>query len=399
MKILLVHNSYQKRGGEDFVVDAEAELLRSNGHQVEMLFFNNDAAKSLGGKLKTGIGLMYNPGSAKKIRKKILDFNPDMIHVHNIFYTISPAVFYVAKEMGVPVVLTFHNYRLICSGAMLMREKQICELCIDKTFPLAGIKHGCHRSSSLQTAQLTLVTGMHKVLKTWKNKIDGYIVLTDFVKEKVTTSSLALDPNKVNIKPNFVPDLGLSPMEDREDFFLFIGRLSEEKGVKTLLESTKYLDYKLEIIGDGPLRPMVESYMKDNPNITFWGFRDKEFISDRLGKCTAMLFTSINYEGMPLTILEAYSKGTPVISSDINNINRIVIKDQTGLHFETAKPKPLAEQISQMLKDRSAYAHLYAQARAAYDASYSPDSNYKRLMEIYQGLLPSYQSTRVSANT
>lgn len=395
MKILLIHNEYQKKGGEDFVVNSEAELLRSYGHEVELLLFNNDEVSSSLDKVKAGIGLFYNRSSAKKVSQAIQRFSPDVIHVHNIFYLISPAVFYMAQKHKVPVVMTFHNYRLICPGAMLMRDAKVCELCVDKVFPIHGIKYGCHRDSKVQTAQLTLMTGIHKVLHTWRDKIDRYIVLTDFVKEKVTSSSLKLAPEKVIVKPNFAVDLGVSPPEAREDFFLYIGRLSDEKGVRVLLESTKYHDYKLEIIGDGPLRGMVESYMKDNPNITWWGFRDKAFISDRLAKCLAMVFTSVCYEGMPLTILEAFSKGTPVIASDIDNINRIVLNKHNGLHFATAKPRPLAEQISFFSRKKDELVDLYHNARQDYENNYSPEANYQQLLGVYQSMVAQKQAPSI----
>jgi len=174
MKILIVHNTYQRKGGEDFVMESEANLLQQYGHQVEKMIFRNDDINSLGDKIKAAKGLFYNRESAKKLEQVINTFHPDIIHVHNIFYLASPSVFYEAKKLNIPVVVTLHNYRLICPGALLLRDAKVCELCVQKKFPLAGIRHGCHRGSSLQTAQLTLMTGIHKVLNTWKNKVSHW---------------------------------------------------------------------------------------------------------------------------------------------------------------------------------------------------------------------------------
>ncbi len=395
MKILIVHNTYQRTGGEDFVMESEANLLQKYGHQVEKMIYRNDDIHSIGDKIKTAKGLFYNRESAKKLEKVINTFHPDVIHVHNIFYLASPSIFYEAKKLNIPVVLTLHNYRLICPGALLLRDAKVCELCVHKTFPIAGIKYGCHRGSSLQTAQLTLMTGIHKVLNTWKNKVDRYIALTEFARQRILDSSLKLSPEQVLVKPNFVEDMGEAPYSQREPFFLFIGRLSEEKGIHTLMEALHQNPFPLEVIGDGPLRAEVEKAESSLPNVKFWGFKDKAFIAERLGKCSALIFPSIWYEGMPLTLLEAFSRGTPVISSDMNNINMIVKNGHNGIHFQSGNARDLTDTISHFSKKRDQYRDFYVQARNDYDTLYSPQANYQQLVQIYESL---FQSARVKVN-
>ncbi len=395
MKILIVHNTYQRKGGEDFVMESEANLLQQYGHQVEKMIFRNDDISSFSDKIKAAKGLFYNGESAKKLGKVINTFHPDIIHVHNIFYLASPSVFYEAKKLNIPVVLTLHNYRLICPGALLLRDAKVCELCVHKKFPLAGIHHGCHRGSSLQTAQLTLMTGIHKVLNTWKNKVDRYIALTDFARQRIIDSSLRLAPDQVVVKPNFVDDMGEAPFEDREPFFLFIGRLSEEKGIHTLLEALQRQPFPLEIIGDGPLRAEVEKVEASIPSVKFWGFKDKSFIAERLGRCAALVFPSIWYEGMPLTLLEAFSRGTPVISSDMNNINTIVKNRHNGIHFQSGNDEDLAATINHFTQHHDQFTDLYTQARSDYDTMYSPQANYQKLANIYESL---FAKERLQAN-
>ncbi len=383
MKILQIHNEYTKKGGEDTTVANEKNLLTAKNHQVEQLFFDNN----IKGFQKIGIFYksLYNNSAADILSKKIRSFQPDVIHVHNLFYVASPAILYEAQKHKIPVVLTIHNFRLICAGALLLRNGQVCELCTQKKFPLAGIKHKCFQNSALKTAQLTLVTGLHKLLSTWKNKVDAYITLTNFVKNKLVNSSLSLPKEKIFIKPNFTSDKGWATAQARQDFFLFVGRLSQEKGIKVLLETTKLYDFKLEIIGGGEIENLVKAYAQNNSNIIFHGFQNQDFISEKMKACKALLFPSIWYEGMPLTLLEAFSTGTPVIISDIDNLNEMVQNGYDGLHFRTGSSEDLAKKIQYFEKNNAPY--FYENARKTYETLYNPEKNYLRLIEIYRKVI------------
>ena len=381
MKILQIHNQYTKKGGEDGVLEAERNLLASKGNEVEQLFFSNKGIEGFE-KIKLLYKTIYNQNSTKILRDKIQDFRPDIIHIHNLFYVASPAILYESHNQGIPVVLTIHNFRLICTGALLLRDGQVCELCTQKTFPLAGIQHKCFQNSALKSAQLTLSTSIHKILGTWKNKVDAYIVLSNFAKNKLINSSLQLAEEQVFIKPNFTEDKGWAGSEDRQNFFLFVGRLSHEKGIQTLLEASKQADFRLEIIGDGEMKPLVEEFAQRYPNIVYHGFQGQDFIAEKMKQCKALLFPSVWYEGMPLTLLEAFSTGTPVIISDIDNLNEMVKHQYNGLHFRTGDSKDLAEKIQYF--QQNATAHYYENARKTYEMLYSPEKNYQELIEIYQ---------------
>jgi glycosyltransferase involved in cell wall biosynthesis len=238
MKILQIHNTYQQRGGEDVVLAAEYDILRQHGHQVEQLVFSNDNIAGVANKLRTSLSSFYNPASARRLRERIEAYRPDVIHVHNFLYVASPAVFYAARRYNVPVVLTLHSYRLICAGFYLLRDGQVCELCVQRTFPIHGVVHACFKNSRLQSANYTLLTGVHKWLNTWTAKVDVLVTLTEFARNKLVHSSLRPDPARVVVKANSVPDYGVGT-EPREDYFLFVGRLSPEKGIGTLLESLR----------------------------------------------------------------------------------------------------------------------------------------------------------------
>ena len=392
MKILLIHNLYALHGGEDTVFNSEKALLEDNGHQVETLIFDNKNFKGIA-KIKMIYTIFYNSHSAKLLTDKIKAFQPQIIHVHNFFYEASPAIFYVASKYKIPVVQTLHNYRLICAGALLLRDNKPCELCVNKKFPLEGIKHKCFGNSALKTAQLTLMTSLHKYLGTWKNKITTYICLTEFTKNKIANSSLQILENQIIVKPNFVEDVGNSQLK-REDFYLFVGRLSKEKGIDILLEAAKNQGFKLEIIGGGDLKEMVEKVAQTHQNIIYHGFQDKTFITNKLKTCRAMIFPSIWYEGMPLTILEAFSAGTPIIASNIDNVKELVTDNYNGLHFNYGNATDLAQKV-QFFEDNfnnnfAEISHLYTQARLTYEQKYTPQIIYKQLIAIYEKTILDY---------
>ncbi|PKQ69351.1 glycosyltransferase family 4 protein [Raineya orbicola] len=381
MKVLQIHNRYTKKGGEDGVVEAEKNLLLSYKHSVEQLFFENSQIQGFE-KIKIFYKSIYNTQAQSILREKIRTFQPDIIHLHNLFYVASPAVLFEAQRQKIPLVQTIHNFRLICAGSLLMREGKVCEICTNKTFPIAGIKHKCFQNSAIKSAQLTMVTGLHKLLGTWKNKVDAYITLTDFVKKKLIYSSLHLPDEKIFIKPNFVQDKGFASIEQRQGFFLFVGRLSQEKGIQTLLDATKLHNFKLEIIGGGELENLVREYALSNPNIVYHGFQGQDFIFAKMKECKALLFPSVWYENMPLTILEAFSTGTPVIISDIDNLNEIVTNHYNGLHFRTGESQDLALKVQ--FFEQNPRPELYTNARKTYETLYSPEKNYEKLMQIYE---------------
>lgn len=381
MKILILHNRYKMPGGEDSVLDSEVELLIEKGNMVETLIWDNKDISTFSDKIKTGIFSVYNPYSADVLRKKIIDFNPEIIHVHNFFPRISPSSFFVADKMNIPVVMTLHNYRLICSNSILWTRGSVCEKCTGRVVPFSGIRLRCYRNSFFQTSNVTAVTSFHKVAGTWRKKVDRYITLTNFQKNKVMNSSLKLDVKKMAVKPNFISDYG-DGIKKRDDFFLYIGRLSEEKGIGTLLESQKFFPYKLKIVGDGNLKPLVEKEVKSNKNLEFPGYMGKEHVIDLMKRSKALIFPSEWYEGFPVVIAEAFSTGTPVITTDIGSQAEIVKDGISGLHFRTSDPADLADKVK--LIEKKGMKKLYENARKTYLENYTPEINYKILMKIYK---------------
>ena len=316
--------------------------------------------------------------------KKIKEFKPDILHVHNFVPLASPSIFYVAKRHKVPVVLTLHNYRLICPSATLYHDHKIYEKSIRSIFPVDAIVKGVYRNSVFRTAAVALMTSIHNLIGTWRNKVDKFITLTAFARSKFLESRVNASADQFMLKPNFIDDPG-NGRETREDFFLFVGRLSEEKGIRVLLNAFKSSDLNLVIIGDGPMKAEVESVVKERSNIQYLGFQPKAVIMDNLKRAKSLIFPSTWYEGFPITILEALATGTPVIGSRIGGIAEIVKDKFNGLLFEPGDEGSLARSLTE-LKHHDLKA-LSANARNSYLEFYTPDLNYKILMDIYNAAM------------
>ena len=384
MKILFVHNYYQQSGGEDVAFENESALLKQRGHHIHSTVFKNRSFSGLG-KLGAGIRALYNVRAARKIKKVIKVFKPDVIHVHNLFFEASPSVLFVAKKYNVPVVLTLHNYRLVCCNALLLRDNKICELCVNKTLPQYGIRYKCYHNSASESALVTAITGTHKLLKTWDKKVTTYIALTEFAKQKFLHSSLGASGEQITVKPNFIndPENGIFP---REDFFLFAGRISPEKGIENLLEAFAGTSHpKLMIAGDGPGKEKLQKQYSGNDNITFAGKLNRTDLLDVMKRCKALIVPSLWYEMLPFIIIEAFATGTPVLASNLVSIKEIVTDGVNGSCFDPADISDIRHKVNSFASiDNSP---MYANARQTYLDKYHPDQHYRSIMAIYNNAM------------
>lgn len=386
MRILFIHNRYLQAGGEDTAVELESDLLKQHDHAVDVLYFGNNRFTSLFSKITGGMQSLYNRNSYRIVTEKINDFKPDLIHTHNLFFEASPSVLYAAAAKKIPVVATLHNYRLICANGLLLRNKMPCELCTQKTFPLQGIRHRCYRSSFTESALVTAITGLHKAKGTWVTKVSKYIALTPFAKEKIITSSLNMPEEQICIKPNFTTDFG-EGASARESFFLFAGRITEEKGIKVLLNAFADLPQeKLIIAGDGPDSQSLEQQFKQYPNITFAGRKKKAELIALMKKSKALIFPSVWYEGLPFTIIEAFSTGTPVLASGIGAMKSLITDGYNGFHFTPGSSNDITRCIERF-NTANNIAQFYANARTTYLSLYHPGAHYKAIMKIYQEVI------------
>lgn len=381
MHILSVHNKYQIRGGEDESRESEERLLREMGHQVEVYEEDNQHVASLN-PAQMALRTIWSKEAYKIVKQRLQGSTYDIVHVQNFFPLISPSVYYAAKEEGVPVVQTLRNYRLLCPNALFFRDGQVCEDCMGKFIPYPGVLHGCYRESKMASVGVATMLTVHRAMNTWTEMVDLYIALTEFARQKMIEGGLPAE--KIAVKPNFVhpvPSLG----EGRGGYALFVGRLSVEKGLDTLLAAWEHLDAQipLKIVGDGPLADQVMAAAKRLPQVEWLGRRPMTEVHALMGEAAFIVFPSKWYETFGRVAVEAFAKGTPVIAANIGAIAELVDSGRTGLHFHAGDSENLAAQVEWALSHPTELAQMRREARAEFEAKYTAQKNYQRLMEIY----------------
>jgi len=377
MKVLQVHNFYQQPGGEDQVYDAERELLTRHGHEVIRYAVHNDAIRNMSA-LELGIRTIWSRKSYLAVRETLREHKPDIVHAHNTFPLISPALHHAAGAEQVPLVQTLHNYRLICAGATLYRKGRVCEDCVHSLTPWPAVRHACYRNSRAATVVAASMLLAHRAAGTWASRVQQYIALTGFSKQKFVEGGLPA--NLISIKPNFLPsDPGAGPGSG--GYAMFAGRLSEEKGLRTLLEAWRNIpDIPLKIAGDGPLRPFLENRLSTLRQVEYLGRREHRHILELLRQARFLVFPSEWYEGLPMVIVEALACGTPVIASALGSMTELIQDGTNGYSFEPGNPDSLAGCIRLLLANGR---DLRKAARLSYERNYTPERNYELLMNIY----------------
>ena len=396
MRVLMIHNRYRQRGGEDESVRLEIELLRQAGHDVEEYGPNNDEVDATS---SAALRAIWNPRSYRHVRTQIRLFRPDIVHVQNFFAVVSPAVHYAASRAGVPVVQTLRNYRLLCCNASLFRQGAPCDLCVARSVPWPGVKHGCYRRSVLMSAAVASNIAVHHVAGTWRTRVACYVVPSEFMKSVFVRAGF--DHARILVKPNF-----LSPAPVKREvpgqYYHYVGRLSEEKGVLTLLRAVALAQSaRLRIVGDGPLLSMLRSEaerLRLRDRIQFAGQRDHEATIKMIGEAKAVVVPSEWDEPFGRVVIEAYACGVPVIGSRRGAITELVRDGVTGLHFSPGDAVDLASKIESFEGDPAFGARAGLAAKVEFDAKYTAARNYEMLMAIYaQAIATHNSSARVPA--
>lgn len=389
MRILVAHNAYQQRGGEDAVVESEVTLLRNHGHQVQVYSQHNDALNHMP-RAVAAMSTIWSQQSASDVDALCSRFRPDVIHVHNTFPLISPSLYWAAAKQHVPVVQTLHNFRLLCPQAIFLRDGKICEDCIGKV-PWRAVTHKCYRESAMQSAVITSMLATHRAIGTYRNRVTRYIALNKFARNKYIEGGLPAD--RFRIKPNFVPSTDLPSWEGRRSG-LYVGRLSSEKGLDVLAGAVRLLgDAPLDVIGSGPL----ESLAREAFGARCLGYRPLDEILTRMGKARYLVLPSICYENSPRTIVEAFSCGLPVIASRLGALADIVRDGGTGLLFTPGDPVDLAAKMAWAEAHPAHMIRMGQAARAEYEAEYTPERNHEMLMDIYDDAITTVQRERRAA--
>jgi glycosyltransferase involved in cell wall biosynthesis len=391
LKILLAHNFYGSSApsGENTVYSAEKSLLKATGHKVVEYTRNSDEIRGQGawGALKGSLSTPWNPFSYVRMQRTIERERPDVMHVHNTFPLLSPAIFHSTTKSATATVLTLHNYRIVCAAAIPMREGQPCTECLDRRSVIPALRYGCYRQSRLATLPLATMIALHRKLGTWQKCVDAFIALTKFQRDQLIAAGLP--PERIHIKPHFYPDPPSPlPWRERGAKVLFIGRLGEEKGVRFLIEAWRqWGDHgpALELIGDGPQRQELEDLAQViNGKVRFLGQRPFSETQERLASARLLILPSICFEGFPMVIREAFALGVPMAASRLGSMPGLVQDGRNGVLFEPGNSEDLLRQVRGVWGKDDLLARMGAAAREEFEARYTAEANYRILMDIYK---------------
>ncbi|MGC1371669.1 MAG: glycosyltransferase family 4 protein [Candidatus Sulfotelmatobacter sp.] len=385
MKLLLVHNTYQQAGGEDAVFEQERRMLEDQGHQVISYCRSNWDVDSYHGlrRLSLAKRTVWASDTRREVLRLLKQEKPDLVHVHNTFVMVSPSIYSACCEAGVPVVLTLHNYRLLCPAATFFRDGKVCEEC---TISLSrGIKHACYHKSYSASAVVALMIASHRLRRTWKNEVSCFVALTQFARDKFIEGGLPGE--KIFVKPNFVdPDPGGRAGDG--EYAVFVGRLSPEKGVKTILAAWKRLPtaIRMLIVGSGPEQTDLEAQVARDglTNIHFQGQLPREQTFAAIRNARFAVIPSEWYETFCMAIVEAFACSKAVICSRMGAMQELVADGRTGLHFTPGDPEDLAQKVEWAWNHPADVRDMGAAARKEYESKYTAESNYPMLMEIYK---------------
>ncbi len=372
--VLTVHNFYREPGGEDVVFETESALLEGRGHRVARY---EDRNERITNGAMTSLAAVWSLASYRKLRALAIDEKPDVAHFHNTFPLVSPAAYYALRRERVPIIQKLSNFRLICPGATLLRDGIVCEECVEKRSLAPAILHRCYRESRAATAAVCAMIATHRLFGTWNRVVDLYLAPTEFTRRKFVDAGFPED--RIVVKQHAIhddPGVGAG----RGNYALFVGRLSHEKGVRVLADAWRTLpDIPLRVAGDGPLRQI------DWPaGVEPLGHQSREQVQVLMRDAAALIVPSICYEIGPLTVLEAFACGTPVIASDLGSMAERVDHHRTGLLFRANDPEELARHVRWAFDNPERMQEMRTAARREFEQKYTADANYKRLIEIYE---------------
>lgn len=386
MIVLQIHNRYLIRGGEDESREAEARLLRDRGHRVVEYVEDNVRVAALGN-WRAAIRTLWSAESYRSVSDLIRRERPDVTVVHNFFPLVSPSVYYASRRQGVPVIQVLRNYRLFCPAATFFRDGQPCELCLGRLLALPGIRHRCYRNRRSATAVVSLMSALHRACGTWRRQVDRYVALSEFARAMCVKGGLPV--GAIHVHPNFVhPDPGIGAGDG--GYLLYVGRLSPEKGLGTLLDAWRQVkpSTPLKVVGDGPQAATWQSRTRDWTGLEWLGRRSMAETLSLMGHAAALVFPSACYETFGRVAIEAYAKGTPVIASRLGALEELVEDGRTGFLFSHGDASALAGRLQSFLAlPPDARAAMRIAARRRYETLYTADRHYEQLMGLLTAVI------------
>ena len=376
LRVLVVHNAYQQRGGEDVVVEAEVSLLRTHGHTVELYLRHNDELREMSA-VAVARETVWSSRTSAELTRLVAQFRPDVVHAHNTFALISPSMYMAVGQASVPVVQTLHNFRLLCLQAMFLRDGEVCEDCLGR-FPWRGVLHRCYHGSAPQSGVLAAMIGLHRALGTYRKMVSRFIALSEFSRAKFIAGGLQGD--RITVKPNFPSAAPALDNQRPRAGGLFVGRLSAEKGTRVLAQAVAGRQSGvIDVMGSGPERSSLQGVS----GLRLLGWQNQAALYAKMREASYLLVPSICYENFPLTVVEAYANGLPVIASRLGAMAELVRDGATGLLFEAGNADDLAAKMAWAEEHPENVTRMGRAARHEYESKYTPDRNYEALMGIY----------------
>lgn len=381
MKILLCHNYYQLPGGEDECFRDEGRLLEANGHKIVRFTYHNDDIHLMG-RLDVAGKSIWNSETYRHLRELMRREQPALMHCTNTFPLISPSAYYAARAEKVAVVQALHNYRLLCPGAMFLRDGRVCEDCLGKSVPWPAVVHGCYRDSRAASAVVAVLLASHRCIGTWEKMVDSYYTPSRFTRSKYVEGGFPKD--RIGVVPSFIePDPGPGPGQG--GYATFVGRLTAEKGLATLLDawSRLTLPVPLKVIGDGPLADEVKEAAGRDSRITWLGRRPREEVLAVLGDAACIVVPSLTYETFGRTIIEAFAKGTPAVVGDHGAMAELVQPGKTGMRFRPGDAADLTCKLEDLFRQPDTLIAMRASARHEYETRFTASAVLISLLEVY----------------
>jgi glycosyltransferase involved in cell wall biosynthesis len=388
MRILILHNRYRQAGGEDRVVQDECAMLSSQGHTVERIEFDNDNSPA-----QLALNAAWSRRSRQEVAAVCARFQPDIAHVHNFWIRLSPAVHSACRSAGVPTVQTLHNYRLVCVNALLLRDGKICEDCLGRS-PWRGVARRCYHDSLVPSAAVAAMIAVNRARHTWDTDVSAFVAPSRHCAD--TLVSGGIDARKLFVKPHFTPDPGEpSTPPSASNTALYIGRLSAEKGLPTLLRawSERRLSATgvLRLVGDGPELAALERQVRelglDASSVQFLGGVPSSRIPAMIASARCVVAPSLCYETFGRSVMEAFAGGRGVVASAIGAIAEAVEHGKTGLACAPGDSEALGQALESVMRDDALADAFGMAARRQYLARYTPETNYRMLMDIYRAAL------------
>jgi glycosyltransferase involved in cell wall biosynthesis len=379
VKVLILHNAYRMRGGEDAVVEQESEMLRAHGAAVRLERIDNGAIATLADRMRAFSHAARNRGAEENILAGIARDRPDIVHIHNFFPLFGAGMHRSLHAAGLPVVQTLHNYRLLCANALFLRDGAVCEACLGGSRHHALV-HRCYRGSFPATLGVLRMQNATMRDPAWVRSVSRFIALTEFAKGKFVAGGLPA--SRIAIKPNTTPDPGEPKPERARRGVLFVGRIAPEKGAGALIEASRALpEIPFTVIGDGPDLPRLREQAPGN--VHFTGRLAPDEVMKRMLQAEILAMPSTWYEGLPMALVEAFACGLPLVAPRLGGLAETITHGADGLLYDPAAPDALANVLRLAFAEATDRQRLSHSARMTYRQRFSPERNIRQLLAIY----------------